>query len=144
MIAVIGVIALGGMAQGPGRDSAEVIGKWVVVGGEAEGTSLPPEATDEPQIVIFEKDRYRVESGGKVIERGTYFVYPNSKVNQIDLRISEGINAGNVQRGIFERRLGELRVCLNPAGESKRPDAFITMKGSGRLILAFKKMAGEP
>jgi uncharacterized protein (TIGR03067 family) len=125
------------------EEAQHVAGKWVATGGEAEGMGLPAEAFDEPQKVTFTKEGYSVEVGGRVVERGKYLHWPKKAMGEIDLKIEEGLNAGRVQRGIYERKLGSLRVCLSPVGESKRPDAFLTTKGSGRLLLQFGKQASE-
>src|SRR3954452_13574291 len=76
---ILACVVLGGLAvvsavgEEARKGDKQLQGAWNLVGGESEGMKIPEDALkDMPMTITFTGNKYRVTSGEKVVEEGTY------------------------------------------------------------------------
>jgi uncharacterized protein (TIGR03067 family) len=103
-------------------------GVWHVVSITDDGKKLP-DASAQRMTVITAANRYTVQVGDKIVERGTFVLDPSQNPGTIDATVTEGAGKGKTSLGIYELGDQSRRVCLAPPGAA-RPTRFESPRGS--------------
>jgi len=114
------------------KDRAKLQGRWTLSTLEVNGAPATPAGA-----IVIEGDRFQV-SGMGAEYAGTIETDDASKPKHIDLVFTEGPEAGNRNRGIYELKDDTLRICLNMRGQA-RPAAFESKPGSGNALEVFRR-----
>lgn len=73
------------------------------------------------------------------VEKGKMKFNPSAKPAEVDAEITEGMDAGKKQVGIYEIKGDKFKFCFAPAGETKRPKEF-EAGNEGSLLFEFEKV----
>lgn len=113
-------------------------GTWRVTALEAEGSSMSED--DCARFSVFNEldGKWTVKLGGEVIWRGVSRIDPSKSPKTIDFRPTEGADVGETFFGIYEISGDIRRLCYAEAGK-ERPAEFSAKKGSGYLLVTFKR-----
>jgi uncharacterized protein (TIGR03067 family) len=89
----------------------------------------------------FAGNRFQIQSkDGKPLYAGTALVNPSAKPAAIDFEHTEGAVKGSAWKGIYALDGDTLRICDNAPNLGKgRPAAFEATKGSGYVLITFKR-----
>jgi uncharacterized protein (TIGR03067 family) len=117
------------------KDRAKLQGSWSLSTLEVNGAHATPAGG-----IVIEGDRFHVIGMGAEYA-ATIEIDDTTKPKHLDLVFTEGPEAGNRNRGIYELKSDTLRICLNMKGNA-RPAAFTTSPGSGNALEVFRR--GEP
>jgi uncharacterized protein (TIGR03067 family) len=116
------------------KDFAKLQGSWMLATLEMDGREMTPAGGIE-----IDGDRFRALGMGADYG-GTVELDEAAKPKRIDVIFTEGPEAGNRNRGIYELRGDTLRLCLNRMGKA-RPRAFTAKPGSGNAVEVFRRGA---
>ena len=145
LLAMLVVSGLAAAAE-KGADEAakkglkEMAGTWKVVAEEAEGMKLTAEQVQKMKVkLIMKGDRYTVYFGEDVVAKGKLRLDPTKDPKEVDAIATEGEFKDKPMRGIYTLEKDEMRVCFAKPGDA-RPKHFRTKKGSGRVLLGYKRV----
>jgi uncharacterized protein (TIGR03067 family) len=114
---------------------AELQGTWSLVTYHADGRLIKGE--DARHTFTFAGDKWSIHVGGQLSQAGTVTaIEVGEKLNAVDLRISEGGNAGVTATSIYAVEKDTLKY-LN-CGEPRATE-FATKPGDGRHYLVFRR-----
>ena len=116
------------------KDFAKLQGEWTLTSLEMDGEDAPVSGG-----IAIDGDRFRAIGMGADYS-GTVELDEAAKPRHIDLIFTDGPEAGNLNRGIYELSGDTLRLCLNMAGKA-RPRSFSTKPGSGNALEVFRRGA---
>jgi uncharacterized protein (TIGR03067 family) len=119
------------------KDVAKLQGSWSLSSLEMDGREMPAMGSIE-----ITGDRFRVTGMGADYA-GTVEIDDAAKPKHFDLVFTEGPEAGNRNRGIYELKGDTWRICLNTTGKA-RPRAFAAKAGSGNALEVFRRGAAAP
>jgi uncharacterized protein (TIGR03067 family) len=113
-------------------------GIWRVALLESDGIKMPEE--DYAKITVKNEldGRWTVRLEGEMIWKGVSTIDPTNSPKTIDFRPTEGADAGRTLFGIYEIGGDVRRLCYAEVGKD-RPTEFGTWKGSGRVLVTFKR-----
>lgn len=117
------------------KDFAKLQGEWTLASLEMDGEAAPAGGG-----IAIDGDRFRAEGMGGGYA-GTIELDETARPRHIDLIFTEGPEAGNINRGIYELSGDTFRLCLNMAGKA-RPRSFSTKAGNGNALEVFRRGAG--
>jgi uncharacterized protein (TIGR03067 family) len=109
-------------------------GKWKLVASEVGGMKLP----EEGGTWVVKDNHYTFRAGDQT-EKGTIKLDPGKKPAAIDLEITEGMDKGKTQVGIYKLEGDKLTVCVARAGDKERPTEFKTKEGTQELMFVFQR-----
>jgi uncharacterized protein (TIGR03067 family) len=113
-------------------------GTWRIVSLTVDGKEA--NETDAQKITVINgaDGSWTIEVDGKEIAKGTSEIDPTKKPKTIDIKTTEGNDAGKTSLGIYEISKDTRKVCIaKPDGE--RPKAFESKSGSGFILATFKR-----
>ena len=92
-------------------------------------------------LIIGTGNQFQIQStDGKLLYAGTVRVNPTAKPAAIDFEHTEGALKGKAWKGIYARDGDTLRICDNAPDVNKgRPGAFEARRGSGHVLITFKR-----
>jgi uncharacterized protein (TIGR03067 family) len=138
------VVALVSTASKVRADDAEsILGVWVPVGVESDGTALTAEqvktlAATLTFTISKEKITAPLVGGATEIE---YRLYPETTPKGIDTTDLNGPRKGETRKAIYELKEDVFRLCV--AGkDAPRPQKFATKSGEegvGEILLTFQR-----
>jgi uncharacterized protein (TIGR03067 family) len=118
--------------------TAKVEGRWIVVSGAVDG--------DEQDVkgdkVHIAKGNFTMEQHGGEVQKATYKEDTSKKPSHIDFTATEGIQKGQVFKGIFIIEGNRLTLCLARPGDD-RPTEALSKEGSGHLLLVLELAKSE-
>jgi uncharacterized protein (TIGR03067 family) len=114
-------------------------GTWeqvsIETNGEKEGF-----AKGMAPLFIIQRDSYRVEVGGKELERGRLKLNPAANPRQCDLIVMDGATQTRTYPGIYEITGDKLRSCFTRDG-GNRPTGFTAGLDSGRALAVYRRVS---
>jgi uncharacterized protein (TIGR03067 family) len=116
-------------------------GVWHVVSVTDDGQRLS-DASAQRMTVIIAANRYTVQVGDKIVERGTFVLDPSKNPETIDATVTEGAGKGKSALGIYALGDQTRTVCLAPPGAA-RPTRFESHKGSRWAIFLTHRKTSE-
>jgi uncharacterized protein (TIGR03067 family) len=125
----------------PREDLDKLQGAWRGDSLQIKGDYLPMSEASSLRL-LFAKDTFRVEQGGRVTVRGTFTLDASQKPKTIDLAITETVqaeNQGTMVLGIYELGKGTLRICTTKANGQDRPKKLASRAGSTHTLFTFKR-----
>lgn len=125
----------------PRDDIERLQGVWRGDSLQIKGDFLPM-AEAKSLRLIFAKDTFRVEQGGRVTVQGTFTLDATHKPKTIDLAIAETVqaeNKGTMVLGIYELGKGTLMLCTTKADGRDRPKKLASRAGSTHTLFTFKR-----
>ena len=129
----------------PGKDELKKFqGTWTFISMEQDGEQQPK--GEEIQTITFERDKFTVKLGNKVIQAGKQKLDPTKKPKAVDATVTEGEGKGTTMLGIYVMDRDTIKACFDPMGK-KRPTEFKTTAGSGYFLVVIKqadKKEGRP
>jgi uncharacterized protein (TIGR03067 family) len=125
----------------PREDLEKLQGAWRADSLQIKGNHLPPLEARSLRL-LFAKDTFRVEQGGRVTVRGTFTIDATRKPKTIDLAITETVqaeNQGAMVLGIYELGKGTLTLCTTKANGQDRPKKLASRAGSTHTLFTFQQ-----
>jgi len=98
------------------KELAKFQGDWLI--SSMNGQPVPPEAE---AYLVFKDDKYEQWTGNQVDERGSFTLDLASKPAKMDLKITEGADAGKTQLGVYQINGDTLTLSFALPGETGRP-----------------------
>jgi uncharacterized protein (TIGR03067 family) len=117
-------------------------GTWTATKAESDGKAAADVVGH--QLVITGND-FQIRSGdGKLLYGGYVRMDPSAKPAAIDFGHKEGVLKGKAWKGIYALDGDTLTTCDNaPDMKKSRPAAFQAKRGSGYVLITFKRAKPE-
>lgn len=112
-------------------------GEWAMTAGILNGSAMAEHLVAWCQRVT-RGDVTSVAAGPRVILRARFALDASKKPHAVDYVNLEGANRRKSQRGIFELKGDQLRVCMAPPGKL-RPRDFSSKVGDGRSYTTWRR-----
>lgn len=130
------VAALAGL--GTQAEAAALEGSWAAVRAERDGA---PAAELVGHRLRLAEGRYEIHGAdGELLYAGAYLINATAESAQIDFVNEVGEAAGVTWEGIYRLAGGELTIVDDaPNPSAPRPTTFAAAKGSGYVLLAFRR-----
>jgi uncharacterized protein (TIGR03067 family) len=96
-------------------------GTWTIVDTK-KGDTKDKEPLTAP-TVVFDRDKYRIKSGDKVVEEGTFAVDGLKSPKQIEVVATAGKDKGKKWHGIYEVHDDTLKAVVGPT-DKDRPTRY--------------------
>ena len=127
--------AFAARAEGPQK---KLEGTWTATKEERDGKAAEDLVGHRLSLT---GDRFEIKSkGGKTLYAGAVKLDPSAKPAAFDFEHTEGELKGKVWKGIYALEGDTLTTCDNgPDPDKPRPTAFEAKKGSGYVLLTFKR-----
>jgi uncharacterized protein (TIGR03067 family) len=119
------------------EDLAKLQGKWKVETLEMDGAAFALRAFPDAAIEV-EGDRFTSRGMGAVYG-GTLEVDASESPKRLSMKFTEGPEKGNTNRGIYELRGDEWKLCLSMTGGAA-PEKFGTSAGSGHALETLRRV----
>jgi uncharacterized protein (TIGR03067 family) len=135
---VLGTGLVPAFAQ-PADDAPKPLqGAWTATQAQRDGK---PAEDVVGHRLSFTGNRFQIQSNdGKPLYAGTIRVDPKAKPAVIDFEHTEGELKGKAWKGIYALKGDTLRICDNAPDLTKpRPTAFAAKRGSGYVLVTFKR-----
>jgi uncharacterized protein (TIGR03067 family) len=118
------------------EDLQKMQGDWVVAEGEQGGAPMQAEGLKSMRFHVS-GNQYEFHQAGQT-EKGTLAVDISQKPKALDIHITEGEQAGKLQKGIYQFDGGRLKICVAAPGE-ERPKDFKTKENTEDAVLIFER-----
>jgi uncharacterized protein (TIGR03067 family) len=118
--------------------TAKLEGRWIVLSGTVDGD----EQDMKGDKVYIAKGKFTMEQHGGEVQKATYKVHASKKASHIDFTATEGIQKGEVFKGIFILNDDRLTLCLARPG-SDRPTEAASKEGSGHILIILEPAKSE-
>jgi uncharacterized protein (TIGR03067 family) len=120
------------------KDPAKLEGAWVTSSLEVGGNKAPDaELKKSPGRLTLKGGKWTFTVGGRD-QNGTFTADPAKRPAQMDLKRSDGPNAGKTIRVIYELNGDTLKVCYAPLGK-ERPTTFDTTDKPGYALIVYRR-----
>jgi uncharacterized protein (TIGR03067 family) len=123
----------------PAEDAPKKLqGTWTATKAERDGKAADDVVGHQ---LSFTGDRFEIRSReGKRLYTGTVRVDPSAKPAVVDFEHTEGALKGKAWKGIYALDGDTLTTCDNaPDLDRGRPSAFEAVRGSGHVLITFKR-----
>ena len=128
-------------ADGPNKDADEdrghLQGSWTMASVVVNGEAVPEDVLKMGRLAIA-GDRYRATLGEQTVS-STFRLDTSMSPRQIDFTFTDGPQAGQTVRGIYEIDGETLRMCRGLLAENERPGRFAAPADSGLLLVTYKR-----
>jgi uncharacterized protein (TIGR03067 family) len=135
---IIGTALVPAFAQPAEEAHKKLQGPWTATRAERDG-----QAADDVvgHRLSFTGNRFQIQSkDGKPLYTGAVRVDPRAKPAAIDFEHAEGALKGKAWKGIYALDGDTLTICDNaPNLDKSRPAAFEAKRGSGYVLITFKR-----
>src|SRR5262249_27705036 len=122
----------------PQEDLRKMQGDWVAVEGEQGAMPISPDELKSMRFHVSGNQYEFKQAGQTQTEKGTLTVDITQKPKALDIHITEGEQAGKLQRGVYQFDGGRLKICV--AGpEEERPKEFKTKEKQSEAVLIFER-----
>ena len=112
-------------------------GTWRYETTVVEGLVLPDGHLKDARLIL-QGDRFEM-TDPMANYRGTFTVDPTSNPKTIEVRFTEGPEAGKTSKGIYELEGDTYKVCIGLAGR-ERPKVFASEPGSGHALQVLRRV----
>ena len=116
---------------------AQLQGTWSMVSGIADGQALPDVMVGQARRVCT-NDEITVTIGEQMIMKAKITLDATKKPKTIDFQMTDGVNKGKRQLGIYELDGDTLKFCFAGPG-AERPTDFTAKADSGRTLSVWKR-----
>jgi uncharacterized protein (TIGR03067 family) len=113
-------------------------GRWIVVSHTLDGD----EQDSKGDKVHIAKGRFTLEEHSGEVQKATYKEDTSKKPSHIDFTAVEGIQKGQVFKGIFMLTGNRLTLCLARPGDD-RPTEASSKEGSGHILIILEPAKSE-
>lgn len=125
-------------------DHEKLKGSWKLVAAEHNGRALP--SGDIQDVTLIHEGHkngvhpFTVESGGKVLARGTFTHGKElfGKYHTYDATYTEGPSKGKTIKGIYELNGDTLKLAWDSPGKD-RPKEFTTKAGTDLVVRTYQR-----
>lgn len=124
------------------EDAKKIEGDWTFTAFEQAGNQFAGGALSAMKWNV-KGDKYTygdVDAGG---EEGTIKLDATKKPGHVDLTITEGMDKGKSQPGIYKIEKDEIVFCLARPGGTERPTEFKSTAENGFILVKLKKKKRE-
>src|ERR1043166_564993 len=122
------------------KDLAQLHGEWTMFSGSADGQPMPAEMAKQMKRVC-KGDELTVTMAGNMFFKAKLTVDPTKTPKTIDYDMTEGVNKGKKQLGIYEVNGDTLKSCFAKP-DAERPTDFTP--GQGRTVSTWKREKAAP
>lgn len=122
-------------------EPTELQGVWTLVSVEVDGQLLALDHLRDAQLTVQGRSySFRLERN--VLE---FFcsVDETRSPKAIDLEVANGLDKGDVYRGIYKLDQDRYTICRGYLPNQDRPTAFATGPGSGLMMVVWQKRSSE-
>lgn len=120
------------------KDLAKLDGTWAIQSVEVGGTKFPDEALKNfPGPLTIKGGKWTLKAGEQQ-QTGTFTADAGKKPAQMDVKPTDGPNAGKTLPAIYQLDGDTLKVCYAPP-EKERPTAFDTKDKPGYALIVYKR-----
>lgn len=120
-----------------GAELARLEGEWAMVSAERDGQRLPDTLVKNSHRTC-KGGETTVMIGSQLFMKAKITVDPSKKPKAIDYLLTDGLDKGKTQLGIYELNGDTLKTCFSAPGKP-RPGDFTTAAGSGRTLSVWKR-----
>jgi len=113
-------------------------GTWRIVSLTVDGNEVAEDDAKKITVVNAADGGWTILVDGKEIAKGTSEIDPSKKPKTIDLKTTEGNDAGKTSLGIYEIEKDTRKVCIAKP-DAERPTKFASKSGSGMILATFKR-----
>ena len=133
--ALLALAALAGCASSPpkGVKSRGLTGRWSPIAAELGGKPFVLATLRGPLLITA--DRFEFAS-----DKGNYTVVSTGRPGKIDIKGTEGPNAGREVPAIFDLKDDDLTVAYQLGHHGARPTEFVSPAGSRILLMRYKRL----
>jgi uncharacterized protein (TIGR03067 family) len=142
IIAILGFQTVGLTDDPPKTPSARdelqhFQGTWQVTAWEEDGKAILDRQMKE-RTVFFGGNVFIFRRGEKVHQAGAVQLDPSKSPRTMNMSVKEGDGKDGVMLGIYEFENDTLKLCFDPAGQT-RPDSFKSDSKTGFSVVTLKK-----
>jgi len=120
------------------QDREKMLGTWIGVSLEQDGTKLEDEAAENMSVTFDAQGKFTVKVEGDEFMTGTYKLDPTKDPKEVDYSwTQDGIQKKVV--AIYKLDGDKLTVCGAEEGDETRPKEFESKSGSRRTQLTYKR-----
>ena len=132
-------ISVAGAEDSPAikKDIAQLQGTWSMVSGTMDGQAMPDAMVGQAKRVCKD-DEITVKIGEQMIFKAKIILDTAKKPKTIDFQMTDGVNKGKRQLGIYELDGDTLKSCF-AAPEAERPKDFTSQPGDMRTATIWKR-----
>jgi uncharacterized protein (TIGR03067 family) len=123
------------------KDLAALQGEWSMVSGSADGQPMPDNLRTQMKR-ICKGDETSVTMGGQAFFKAKITLDPTKNPKTIDYTMTEGVNKGKQQLGIYELDGDTLKSCFAAPGV-ERPTDFTGKEGEHRTVSIWKRSKSD-
>jgi uncharacterized protein (TIGR03067 family) len=137
-LVALAVVFLIAAAPDGEKELAKLDGVWVAKSVEIGGNKIPDEDLKNfPGPLTIKGDKWTLKFGERQ-QTGTFTADAAKKPAQMDVKPSDGPNAGKTLRAIYQLDGDTMKVCYAPAGQD-RPTTFDTKDKAGYALIVYKR-----
>lgn len=114
------------------KELKKLEGTWQVVSMEMDGQKQPEDEAKQFKIVI-KGNKYTLKRGDDTVNQGTFTIDATKKPKTIDIKPTEGDNAGQTMLGIYEQDGDTQKTCYAQP-DKKRPTKFSSDNGQTLIV----------
>jgi uncharacterized protein (TIGR03067 family) len=120
------------------KELAKLDGTWVASSVEIGGNKIPDEELKKfPGRLTIKGGKWTLKAGDRD-QTGTFTADAAKKPAQMDVKPSDGPNAGKTIQAIYQLDGDNMKVCYAPVGKD-RPTAFDTKDKAGYALIVYKR-----
>ena len=135
---LLAIVLVPAFAQPVVEAQKKLQGTWTATKAERDGSAADDVVGHRLSVI---GNHFQIRSqDGKRLYAGTVRLDPSAKPAAIDFEHKEGALGGKAWKGIYALAGDTLRVCDNaPNLDKSRPAAFEATRGSGYVLITFKR-----
>jgi uncharacterized protein (TIGR03067 family) len=118
-------------------DQKKFQGEWTVTSHITNGEKRPNRMVETEHLFV-QGAKMTTREGNEIKDEATFTLDPRAKPRAIDLKLTGGGDKGKTVAGIYKLQGDTLTICVAEPGR-KRPEDFTSDKGSGHILLVFKR-----
>ncbi len=123
------------------KELKKLEGTWQVVSMEMDGQKQSEDDAKQYKIII-KGNKYTLKMQDNAINQGTFTIDATKKPKTIDIKPTDGDNAGQTMLGIYEQDGDTQKTCYAQPGQ-KRPTKFSSEGGNTLIVSKRQKTAKE-
>lgn len=120
-------------AEAAKKELKKLEGTWQVVSMERDGEKQSEDDAKQFKVII-KGNKYTLKNQDNTVNQGTLTIDATKKPKTIDIKPTEGDNAGQTMLGIYEQKGDTLKTCYAQP-DQKRPTK-LSSEGGNTLIVS--------